>query len=78
MLPNCISVYFRVIGTVLDSNIMNQFNSIQFNSFFSVCQIHFSASTKHSIQIHKCTVLTYFIVTKQMLKNTDAGPEQLY
>ena len=53
--------------------------SIQFNSIlYSDCQIHFSASTKHSIQIHKYTNLTfyreYWMTAKQMLRNADAVP----
>ena len=44
--------------------LQRKYDSIQFNSIlYSDCQIHFSASTKQSIQIHKYTNLTYFIVS---------------
>ena len=55
-----VNVFFRKQHNIeYISLVSQQFNSI----LYSDCQIHFSASTKQSIQIHKYTNLTYFIVS---------------
>ena len=64
-------MYTYLLSLILDERL----DSI----LYSDCQIHFSASTKQSVQIHYLDIRyrEYWMTAKQMLRNTDAVPRAI-